>query len=119
MYWSDGNVRVPLTVGKYGLKIGRGESESVLGTVVATVPRFHSCQSYVSESPFASVAEAVNENGVVLGMLYGPPTVGTDGGVLPVALSTSHVFPLPTWLNVVITLRLRRWKVSILLNAMS
>ncbi len=47
-------------------------------------------------SPFASVAVAVNVNGVRLGILkIEPPTLATTGGVLPVAVVAAHVFPLP------------------------
>lgn len=101
-----GNVLVPTDVGRKGRKIGRAiPSESVLGTAFVEVPKSYSCQSYVSVSPFGSVAVAKSENGVCLGILKFPGPV-TVGGVLPDAVVTAQVLPLPVWLYATITSRL-------------
>src|SRR5688500_6140996 len=98
---SRGNVRVPLSVGRNGRKIGRARpSASLFGTEpLGEGPRSYSCQSYVTVSPFRSVEVAVRAKGVCFGMLKaGPPTTETDGGVFPLGVVTGQEFPCPVWL---------------------
>src|SRR5262245_48887602 len=88
MYSILGNVRVALRLGGYARKIGRGNpSASELGG--AGGPRSYSSQEYVSVSPSGSLATAVKENGVLLGITTSLPAL-TVGIVFPVGTEVPH-----------------------------
>ena len=67
------------------------------------VPRSNSSQQYVNTSPFASVADPVNANGVLIGIVNPPVGTVTTGALFPFDVVTGHVFPDPDTVYAIIS----------------